>query len=161
MGRASQPSTTQRVWTHQRRSHWINRHGTLSGRFDFEKMDTLFRAGGIDIVTLTMCEYQKFKLHIAHFHIVEAGMWYVKTPPLNSELSPPAEPPVSLSAAVPLSRKLEDPRIVTQLLYIVYCQDDSSAPPAPYLDSILNSHPSHILFSASTASDGIFLSIFE
>ena len=56
------------------------------------------------------------------------------TPPLNSELSPPAEPPVSLSAAVPLSRKLEDPRIVTQLLYIVYCQDDSSAPPAPYLD---------------------------
>ena len=72
MGRASQPSTTQRVWTHQRRSHWINRHGTLSGRFDFEKMDSLFRAGGIDIVTLTMCEYQKFKLHI------EAGMWYVK-----------------------------------------------------------------------------------
>ena len=72
MGRVSQPSTTQRVWTHQRRSHWINRHGTLSGRFDFEKMDTLFRAGGIDIVTLTMCEYQKFKLHIAHF---QAGMW--------------------------------------------------------------------------------------
>ena len=78
MGRASQPSTTQRVWTHQRCPHWINRHGTLSGRFDFEKMYCLFRAGGIDIVTLTMCEYQKFKLHIAHFHIVEAGMWYVK-----------------------------------------------------------------------------------
>ena len=79
--------------------------------------------------------------------------WHVicedRTPPQNLDWSPPAEPPVSLSAAVPLSHKL----LCIALSHIFWCIVKKTIlllPPLLRLSSSPNSHPSHILFSVST-----------